>query len=143
MATEHVIRRCEPKRQRNTILHALRRKPRDNTLTRLGNLASEVECLHDGAKLFRAIREMTRKPDAKLTIHDAAGRVICNAAELDARITEHFSRQFSDTSVEELPAFIGRPSRLADPITADVVKRAIGNCTAAEPAGVTTYRTNS
>ena len=68
---------------------------------------------------------MTRKPVAKLTIHDVAGLVICKEAELNTRITEQFSRQFSDPAVEELPAFAGRPSRLADPITADEVKGAI------------------
>ncbi|KAI0239937.1 hypothetical protein LSAT2_009336, partial [Lamellibrachia satsuma] len=127
-----VIRRCELKRQCNTIL---RRKARDNTSTRLDNLAAEVERLHDGAKMVRAVRGMTRKPVAKLTIHDVVGRVICNAAELNTRVTEHFSRQFSDPAVEELPAFVGRPSRLADPITADEVKRAIGKLNSGRVSG--------
>ena len=54
-----------------------------NTSVRLDRLASDVERLHDNAQLFRAAREMSRRPFAKLTIHDDAGRIICNAAELN------------------------------------------------------------
>lgn len=93
--------------------------------------------------MFRAVHEMTRKPAVKLTIHDDAGRVICNTAELNARVTEHFSRQFSDEAIEELPAFTGRPSRLADPITTKEVKRAIGKLNSGRAGGKTAYRPNS
>ena len=130
-----VIRRCELKRQHNTILHAGRRKARDNTPTRLDKLASEVERLHNSAKMFHTVRETTRKPVTRLTIHDATGRVICDAAELNMWVTEHFSRQFSDPAVEELSAFVGRPPRLADPITTDEVKRAIGKLNSGRASG--------
>ena len=75
-------------------MHAQRRRARDNASVRLDHLASEVERLHDGAKMFRAVREMTRKPASKLKIQDDCGRVICNAAELNERVTHHFGRQF-------------------------------------------------
>ena len=92
---------------------------------RLDHLASEVERLHDGAKTFRAVWEMTRKPASKLRIHDDSGRVICNAAELNERVTHHFGRQFSDPRVMELPAFTGVPSHLLMPITPVVVQQTI------------------
>ena len=106
--TRNATTREDIKRQRNTILHAMRRKSRDNAEARLYRLASEVERLHDEAKMFRAVREMTRKPVANLTIHDNSGRTICNAAELNARVTEHFSSQFSDPSVDGLRNFFSR-----------------------------------
>ena len=65
-----------------------------------------------------------RKQITNLTIHDDAGRVICNAAELNSRNTEHFGRQFSDPALKGLPTFVGRSSRF--PITEDEIKRAIG-----------------
>ena len=34
----------------------------------------------------------------------------------------HFGRQFSDSALEDLPAFVGRPARVASPITVDEVK---------------------
>ena len=67
-----------------------------------------------------------RKPVAKLTIHDNSGRTICNAAEINARVTEHFNSQFSDPSVDGLNAFTERLSRLTHRITPAEIKRAIG-----------------
>ena len=113
------------KQQRNRILHAQRRRARDNASVRLDHLASEVEHLHDGAKMFRAVREMKRKPASKLKIQDNSGRVICNAAELNERVTHHFGRQFSDPRVMELSAFTGVPSPLTMPITPVEVQRVI------------------
>ena len=60
--TRNPARKQELKQQRNMILHAQRRRARDNASVRLDNQASEVEPLHDGANMFRAVREMTRKP---------------------------------------------------------------------------------
>ena len=68
---------------------------------------------------------MTRKPSSKLKIQDESGRVICNAAELNERVTHDFGRQFSDPRVMELPAFTGVPSPLTMPITPVEVHRAI------------------
>ena len=123
--TRNPARRQELKQQRNRILHAQRRRARDNTSVRLDHLPSEVERLHDGAKMFRAVREMTRKRASKLKIQDDSGRVICNAAELNERVTQHFGRQLSDPRLMDLPAFTGVPSPLTMPITPVEVQRAI------------------
>ena len=133
--TRNATTREDIKRQRNTILHAMRRKSRDNAEARLDRLASEVERLHDGAKMFRAVREMTRKPVAKLTIHDNSGRTICNAAELNARVTEHFSSQFSDPSVDGLNAFPETLSRLTHRITPAEINQAIGKLNSGRASG--------
>ena len=102
---------------------------------RLDNQASEVERLHDGAKMFRAVREMTRKPASKLRIQDDSGRVICNAAELNERATQHFGQQFSNPRVMELPAFTGVPSPLTMPITPVEVQRAISKLNSGRASG--------
>ena len=60
--TINPTRKQELKQQRNRILHAQRRRARDNASGRLDHLASEVDRLHNGANMFRAVREMTRKP---------------------------------------------------------------------------------
>ena len=133
--TRNSTTRADIKRQRNTLLHAMRRKSRDNAEARLDRMASEVERLHDGAKMFRAVREMTRKPVAKLTIHDNSGRTICNAAEINARVTEHFSIQFSDPSVDGLNAFTETLSRITHRITPAEIKRAIGKLNSGRASG--------
>ena len=128
-------RRQNLKQQRNRILHALRRKARDNASNRLDHLASDVERLHDGAKMFRAVREMSRKPAGKVRIHDDAGRVICDAHEINARVTDHFSRLFNDPAVTGLTAFTGEPTPLTDPITAAEVTRAINKLNSGRASG--------
>ena len=140
--TRNPARKHELKQQRNRILHSQRRRARDNASVRLDHLASEVERLHDGAKMFRAVQEMTRKPASKLRIQDDSGRVICNAAELNERVTHHFGQQFNDPRVMELPAFTGVPSPLTMPITPPPVRSSgrSPNWTAAEPVVMTIYQ---
>ena len=133
--TRNPARKQELKQQRNRILHAQRRRARDNASVRLDHLASEVERLHDGAKMFRAVQEMTRKPASKLRIQDDSGRVICNAAELNERVTHHFGQQFNDPRVMELPAFTGVPSPLTMPITPGEVQRAISKLNSGRACG--------
>ena len=123
------------KQQRNRILYAQRRRARDIASVRLDHMASEVEHLHDGATLFRAAREMTRKPASKLKIQDDSERVICNAAELNERVTHHFGRQFSDPKVMEFPAFTGVPSPLTMPIIPVEVQRAISKLNSGRACG--------
>ena len=133
--TRNPARKQELKQQRNRILHAQRRRARDNASVRLDHLASEVERLHDGAKMFRAVQEMTRKPASKLRIQYDSGRVICNATELNERVTHHFGQQFNDPRVMELPAFTGVPSPLTMPITPGEVQRAISKLNSGRACG--------
>ena len=78
---------------------------------------------------------MTRKPASKLRIQDDSGRVICNAAELNERVTHHFGQQFNDPRVMELPAFTGVPSPLTMPITPGEVQRAISKLNSGRACG--------
>ena len=93
--------------------------------------------------MFRAVREMTRKPASNLKIQDDSGRVICNAAELNERVTHHFGCQFSDPRVMELPAFTGvgpyrHPSQCPSPQLRSNGRSP--NSTAAEPVVTTIYQ---
>ena len=98
-------------------------------------MASEVERLHAGAKMFRAVREMTRRPATQLTFHDDAGRIITNSAEFNTRVTEHFSRQFTDPAVDGLDAFTGEPSQLTRPIPPEEVTLSIGKLNPGRASG--------
>lgn len=71
--------------------------------------------------MFRAVHEKTRKPSTKQTIHVDAGHFIWNAAELNARITEHLN-----SADESLPTFVGRLAWLQQTITANEIQWAIG-----------------
>ena len=85
--------------------------------------------------MFRAVREMTRKPASRLRIQYDPGRAIYNAAELNARVTHHFGQQFSDPRVMESPAFTGVPSPLTMSITHVEVQRAISKLNSGRACG--------
>ena len=72
---------------------------------------------------------------SKLRIQDDSGRVICNATELNERVTHHFGQQFNDPRVMELPAFTGVPSPLTMPITPGEVQRAISKLNSGRACG--------
>ena len=50
------------KQQRNSVLHAMRKKALANASAILDEHAAEVEKLHDGAKMFRAVCLLCRRP---------------------------------------------------------------------------------
>lgn len=50
------------KQERLILLHALRRRAIEKGSARLNELAAEGDRLHDGTKVFRSVRLLTRKP---------------------------------------------------------------------------------
>ena len=64
-----------------------------------------------------------------------AGRIISNSAEINTRVTDHFSRQFTDPTVDGLDAFTGEPSQLTRPITPEEVTLAIGKLNTGRASG--------
>ena len=78
---------------------------------------------------------MTRRPATQLTFHDDAGCIISNSAEINTRVTDHFSRQFTDPTVDGLDAFTGEPSQLTRPITPEEVTLAIGKLNTGRASG--------
>ena len=85
--------------------------------------------------MFRAVREMTRRPATQLTLHDDAGRIISNSTEINTRVTDHFSRQLTDPTVDRLDAFTGEPPQLTRPITPEEVTLAIGKLNTGRASG--------
>ena len=100
------IRRVKAKSQRDHAHAGYASKARDNASARLDQLTSDVSRLQEDANIFRDVREMTKKPVAKLTIHDDTGLFVCSGAKLNARLTDHFSRQFNDSAIQELSVCI-------------------------------------
>ena len=62
----------------------------------LDERAAEVERLHDGARMFRAVRLLCRRPHLQAGVHDEHGHTIEDPAEVGRRVTEYFGQQFRD-----------------------------------------------
>ena len=66
-------------------------------------------------------------PTVRLLINRFLSYLISNSAEINTRVTDHFSRQFTDPTVDGLDAFTGGgQSQLTRPITPEEVTLAIG-----------------
>ena len=113
------------------ILHNLRLKARDKASARWDNLALEVERLHDCAKLFCAVREITGNSVVKLTIH-ATPDSLCGSTNSSAA---SLATQLWKQEIEKLNS--GR-ARGHDDLTTERLKS-----TADTIAGISAMRWNA
>ena len=113
------------KQQRNSVLHAMRRKALANASAILDERAAEVERLHDGARMFRAVRLLCRRPHLQAVVHDEHGHTVEDPVEVGRRVTEYFGQQFRDDVAIGLPAFKGDNQPLHQPIEASEVNSAM------------------
>ena len=92
--TTYDRQRQQLKQQRNNVVM---RKALDDTSAILDEHAAEVEKLHYGARMFRAVCLLCRRPYLQVVIHDGHGRVLEDLVEVDKRVTEYFGQQFRET----------------------------------------------
>ena len=97
------------KTKRNRILHTIRTKCRDNAEKIMQERAAEVERLKNGARMFKAVQLMTRKPSRKPIVHDQKGRFIADDQEAASTVRGHFHDQFRGNVDAGVEPFIGRP----------------------------------
>ena len=112
----------ELKRKRNNILHTMRRRALANASARLDRHAAEVERLHDGAQMFRAVRLLYRKPYTPPVVHDKFGRTVNDASEIGKIITDHFGDQFRGDVVNGVSPFEGEPCPMPVPVHPEEVE---------------------
>ena len=117
-------------------MHEIRDIASDNAKRALDRQAEEVERLHDsGAKMFRAVQLLKRKPYSQPIIHDEKQRVVINPADQQAFIIKHYESQFHDKSLPDIPQFLGDPSPLPNRITSAEVRRAFQSLNNGRAAG--------
>ena len=64
------------KKERNRILHSIRRTALKEAELRLDEKAKEVEKLRDGARMFKAVQLMRRRGAVKPTVANNTGKII-------------------------------------------------------------------
>ena len=112
------MKRQKPlKTKRNQILHHIRRLCKDNAEQVLERKAKEVERLHDGAQMFKAVNLMKRRKHYQPLVQDDIGHFIGNDLHTAAVIWSHFHQQLNDYSPDGLEPFQGQPRELNHPIT--------------------------
>ena len=79
----------EPKTKRNHILYHIRRLCKDNAEQELECKAEEIERLHDGAQMFKAVNQMKKRKHCQPLVQDDAGHFIGNDLDTAAAIRSH------------------------------------------------------
>ena len=127
--------RTSLKKERNRILHSIRRTALKKAELRLDEKAKEVEKLRDGARMFKAVQLMRRRGAVKPTVAENTGKIIVNEKEAAEAIGSHFSSQFSPPSATDISPFQGQPRPLQTPILSSEIAGCLGKLNNGRAAG--------
>ena len=111
------------KTKRSRVLHHIRRLCRDNAEQELERKAEEVERLHDGAQMFKAVNLVKRRKHRQPLVQDDTGHFIGNDLDTAAAVRSHFHQQFNCDSADGFEPFQRQPRELNHSITIQEVAR--------------------
>ena len=120
-----IDKRKEMKSERNRILHNIKKTIIEDKEKQLDEKIKEIDKTKDTTKMFKAIKELTRKKLENTYVHDETGKSVTNPQEIYNIINKHFQEQFNDETAEYLEPFKGPPKNLNNEITTDEVKRSV------------------
>ena len=124
---------------RNILLKEIEKKTLENREVEIDKMVREIDKIQDEAKMFKAVKTLSRKNFENPFIHDKDGKHISNPQEIYNTVRDHFKNHFYDEDIQTLPAFIGEPKKLTKAKTINAVTRAIkklNNNRAAVPDGI-------
>ncbi len=93
------------------------------TLT-LDIIIMNVENARDDAKMFKAVKNLKRKPYENPIIHNEEGKTVTNPKEIYKIINQHFKNQFNKDNTEQVQRFIEPPRPLKNPISSGEIATA-------------------
>lgn len=113
------------KARRNKLLHSIKTTLLNNKEKELDEKVSEINLLEDSAKMFKSVREPTRKKFENAFVLDKNRKKVTNPQEMYNIIKGHFQQQFFDNTEVYLKPFIGNPRKLNNEITLLQVTKAV------------------
>ena len=106
------------KTRRNLILHQIENRLNELKSAELDRMADNIEEFKDNIKMFKALKQMNRKPYETPTVHDANGKMISNPQDVYDAIKTHFENHFHKPEIEDLKMFESEvPKALTKPVT--------------------------
>ena len=99
-------------------------------------MADNIEEFKDNIKMFKALKQMNRKPYETPMVHDANGKMISNPQDVYDAIKTHFENHFHKPEFEDLKMFESEvPKALTKPATLDETRKAINKLNNNRAAG--------
>ncbi len=87
-------KRPQLKAQRNRILEQIRIRQRENEIADFERRTTEIKKLKDGARMFRAVKELTSAKPKTPVVKNNAGDTIAQPEEAAEIVAGHFSNLF-------------------------------------------------
>ena len=99
----------ELKKERNYVLHKIRRKNRETKEKHLDHLIQEIDNSKTDGGMFKAIKVLNRKQFTNPQVNDKEGKTVTSPTEIQNTITKHFKAKFRDecTTNDELNHLVG------------------------------------
>ncbi|GFR97496.1 RNA-directed DNA polymerase from mobile element jockey-like [Elysia marginata] len=94
-------------------------------INELEKAAEDIDKLPDHARMFKAVKSLSRKKSENPKIFDADGKIITNIEEIQTVIDKHFKDKFRDDQINDLEPFQGDARDLNNPITTNKVETAL------------------
>ncbi|GFR81527.1 serine/threonine kinase 33 [Elysia marginata] len=113
------------KRERNSVLHNIRKLVLKQRETELGRKADEISNAHNGHSMFKAVKELNKKQQENLKVEDTNGELAINPNDTLNLIASFFKEKFQSEKATEIEA--GSPRKLHQPITKEEVKKSFDN----------------
>ena len=86
----------ELKTERNKVMNKIHEHLKKRQIEELESKTSEIESLKDGARMFQAVRELTRSKPTALIVKNKDGEVVAQPEEAAEQVAGHFKSLFFD-----------------------------------------------
>ena len=102
----------ELKKERNHVLHNIRRKNSETKEKHLDHLIQETDNSKSDGGMFKAIKVLNRKQFTNPQVNDKDGKKVTSPTEIQNIITKHFKSKFKTNVQKTFSHLVGNPVHL-------------------------------
>ena len=121
--TKEDSKKIELKKERNEVLHQIRKKVTQLRNEELNKQAEAVSTAQIDNVMFSAVKALNREKFENPKLEDSEGKLITNPNEILKTVANHFENKFKDINIPEIPSFIRKPKPLNHPITQAEIRK--------------------
>ena len=115
--TKEDSKKIELKKEKNEVLHQIRKKVTQLRNEELNKQAEAISSAQTDDVMFSAVKACNLEKFENPKVEDSEGKLITNPNEILKTVANHFENRFKDINTPEIPSFIGKPKPLNHPIT--------------------------
>ena len=119
-------KKAELKKERNKVLHDIRKKVIEEREREIEIKISDIDTAQNGTAMFKAVKllNLDRKYEA-IKVEDESGKVLAHPNDKLNIVTNFFESKFQNPNKPFIEASFGEPRKLKKPITKEEVRKSI------------------